>query len=193
MSSSFRLYKRRQDKAVWTIPGDSENHYVRPFGECHPEYTALPIGNPDGVKICTRSVPEIPFVPKADPQRTQNRYYKFASRLYDPANPQPVQMRNPSKYNDRFGPNRGIYLAKDYYRPEIKYDGIGGYPQPTCADRALYEYGVSMIPNRPGFEVTRLHQVASLWDSSVDYHLPSVVAQDPPCSPVVLGQPDPPL
>ena len=136
MSSSFLLYKRRQEKDIWTIPGPEEAHYVRAFGECHPEYTALPIGNPDGVKICIRSAPEIPESPGPDPEITKSRYYKFASRLYEPANPEPVQMRNPTAYDDRFGPNRGFYLSEDYYRPAVKYDGIGGYPKPTAAPTA---------------------------------------------------------
>jgi len=189
MSSSFRLFKRRQEKNLWTIPGPSENHYIRVFGECHPEYTALPIGQPDGVKICSRTAPEIPYLPKPDPERTKNRYYKFASRLYEPANPKPVQMLNPTAYDDRFGPNRGIYLDKDYYRSEVKYDGLGGYPLPTCTDRARYEYGVSQISKRPSYDVTRLHQLGPLWDQSVQYHSPETEAAEQPCQNIVLGDP----
>ena len=109
MSSSFRLFKRRQEKNLWTIPGPSENHYIRAFGECHPEYTALPIGQPDGVKICSRTAPEIPYLPKPDTERTKNRYYKFSSRLYEPENPKTVQMLKPTASEDRSGPHRGRY------------------------------------------------------------------------------------
>jgi hypothetical protein len=189
MSSSFRLFKRRQEKNLWTIPGPPEHHYIRPFGECHPEYTALPIGQPDGVKICSRTAPEIPYLPKPDPERTKNRYYKFSSRLYEPENPKPVQMLNPTAYDDRFGPHRGIYLAKDYYRSEVKYDGIGGYPLPTCTDRARYEYGVSQIADRPSYDVTRLHQLAPMWERSVQYHSPETEAVEQPCQNIVLGDP----
>jgi len=187
MSSSFRLYKRRQDKDVWTIPGDSQAHYIRVVGECHPDYTALPIGNPDGVKICTRTTPEMFIPPRPDPELGVNRYFKFASRLYEPWNPDPVQMRNPSAYKDRFGPHQGYYLAHDYYRSEVKYDGIGGYPMPTCYDKALYEYGVAQIPDPPPFEINRLHQLKPMWDESVRYHTPSVEAVEQPCQNIDLG------
>ena len=90
---------------------------------------------------------------------------------------------------DRFGPNRGILLSKDYYRPEVKYDGIGGYPLPTCSDRARYEYGVAMIPDRPPYDHTRLHQLAPMWDQSVRYHSPEVEAREQPCQNIVLGDP----
>lgn len=189
MSSSFRLYQRRRNPQAWTVPGDAQNHYVRPFGECAPGYTALPIGNPDGVKICSKSYPEVTKLPVADPEITQNKYYKFASRLYDPANPHPVQMRNPARYDQRFGPNQGFLLGEDYYKAEIKYDGIGGYPQPTAAPTALYEYGVSVLPDPPQFERNRLHQLGPLWEQDIEYHSAACREAVQPRAETVLGIP----
>lgn len=53
MSSSFRLCKRKGECNVWSF-GDQSDHYIREWGDCHPDFVAVPIGHPDGIKVCIR-------------------------------------------------------------------------------------------------------------------------------------------
>lgn len=56
MSSSFRLQRRYEEARQhgWWQFGDTFDHYLREWGDCHPDYYTIPIGNPDGVKVCVR-------------------------------------------------------------------------------------------------------------------------------------------
>jgi len=65
MTSSWLLSQRKKQKSVWNIdnfsnPGNTlggwEDHYITPghTHECHPDYTAIPIGNPYGFMVCKR-------------------------------------------------------------------------------------------------------------------------------------------
>ena len=58
MSSSYRLKKRFEEKDIWSGFGDYSNHYIRAWGECHPDYFAIPIGRPSGPKICVKKTKE---------------------------------------------------------------------------------------------------------------------------------------
>nr|QBK87007.1 MAG: uncharacterized protein LCMAC103_03510 [Marseillevirus LCMAC103] len=179
MSSSFRLKKRREAGAAYEF-GALEDHYIRPANECRPDFTAHPIGHPDGVKVCVRTVRERPRgPPRPNPAVTQNRYYKFASRLYEPAAPLPAQLYNPDRYGDRREPGQSYNLARDYLHPEIKFDGTGVFPTRTPRNKGLaphggppfYEFGVSEIPGEPApFNVARLHQLRPLWDRAKAVH-----------------------
>ncbi len=181
MSSSFRLKKRREAGAVYDF-GPPEDHYIRTTNECHPDYTAHPVGHPEGVKVCVRTVRARPppRTPRPNPAVTQNRYYKFASRLYEPAAPLPVQLYNPDRYADRREPGQSYNLARDILRPEIKYDGTGIFPVRTppngrdlapSESRPLYEFAVSAIRDEPApYNVARLHQLLPLWKRSRALH-----------------------
>ena len=48
MSSSLYLKRRDQDFGPWY------DHYVSPWAECHPNYAAIPLRKPDGVKVCIK-------------------------------------------------------------------------------------------------------------------------------------------
>lgn len=180
MSSSFRLKKRREALETWSFGPDAD-HYIRPWAECHPDYTAIPIGNPDGVKVCVRNRSSAP-PPSPLPPR---KYHKFASRPYDPGRKSPVhmtrldqspavQLYNPDRYVDRRAPGQSYNLAHDYLRPEVKYDGTGVFPNrtPSRDGTRFFEFGIEEVRDPPVFDITRLQQMRPMWEEARVYHWP---------------------
>lgn len=57
------------------------DHYIRPWGECHPDYTGIPIGKSTGVKVCVRTenrTAENPNLPRG------KRYFEKQENVYYP-------------------------------------------------------------------------------------------------------------
>jgi hypothetical protein len=159
MSSSFFLKKRKEQVPLWAfrLPdstlGGQDDHYVRPFGNCHPDFTAIVIGdNPDGVKICVRRTNEdgsrIANAPSTrDNSRKYNGFHRFSPRLYDVEHEDDItgscrndalQKFNPDRYYDRHPPYEGDLITRDYLKPDIYYSGTGIHPihTPALPDKA---------------------------------------------------------
>jgi len=145
MTSSFRLKKRFDAAETWSFGssdaplGGWEDHYLRPWGDCHPDFMAIPISNPDGTKVCVRRNAygtKKNFETEQKKQEAQrenfldtngglNGYHKFSLNLYDPTAKKPTQLYNPYRYEDRVPPNEAYNIRNDLIRNEIKYEGTG--------------------------------------------------------------------
>lgn len=196
MSSSYRLRKRINEKdpqtgkSIWNFGGDFDSHYIRPNGECHPSFLAVPIGNMDGPKVC---IPRVGYggktldqiqsgpcksVNSSDVIKTQpehmskyNGYHKYSADLYDYNRKTPVQDFNPQDYSQRRIPNEEWYLQHDYLRLPIGYNGTGLSPTATPGDQRFFEYGVDYMGGPPlKYDVHRLHQLYPIWKKRHQYH-----------------------
>lgn len=195
MSSSFRLLRRYQEGNEWSF-GPMEDHYVRPWGDCHPDFYQIPIGNPDGVKICVRKNPQyvnsIGTTPAThDPESITSpppppsaisthaaentpQYNKFTADLYNPTRRVADQMYNPYPYYARRAPDEEYNLSNDVIRAAIRFNGTGLDPTRTPGtvpgDGPFFEYGldhVSVPP--PHWDGTQLHQRRPIWESRHNY------------------------
>jgi hypothetical protein len=200
MTSSFMLQQRMRNKDQWsfglndnmTMKGQ-DDHYVRPFGECHPDFVAHPIGNPNGVKICVRRTDENgkrigvqAQENEIQKERYMNGYWRGSVNLYDPTLKKPVQKWNPQAYHNRRIPWEQDLLRDDYLKWEVKYNETGlkptHSPSQLCdTDKPYFQYGYSYTPQedrKTGFrvgetlsdslpeikyDVTKLHQSYPLW------------------------------
>jgi len=172
-TSSSRIAHRKQEALQWTF-GPEEDHYIRPFNECHPDFMAIPIGHPNGVKICVRRKDKLGHNPQNPPpcKGHPSGVFKFRPDLYDPDAPAPIQLANPWGLDERRVPNEEYYLRNGYFRVPLNYDGIGAQytrtPAPENAPGEKYsEYAwdyVSIPP--PKYDVTKLHQPYDKWKSA---------------------------
>lgn len=185
MTSSWALSKRKERPDIWGVGnltesvsensplGGWEDHYVTPghTHECHPDFKAIPIGNPYGFMMCVRkkasqlnecrgyariggSVP--------DPQKL-NGVVRFSNDLYDPRRIQPRQDFNPTPIAQRQGldprraaiPNLQYLIENDYiYRP-FNYNGTGigpafateGTPNPNIPSPPYTRDGEGRFPS----------------------------------------------
>lgn len=171
MSSSFRLRKRREIPQYYNLgfPYDEkvifdgitpssmngiEDHYVRPQGECHPDFVAHPIGRPDGVKLCIRRLtPEKTRIDEPNDKKLLDElhlhtgYRRSSPTLYPilgkdqtiiwPENP--TQINNPQLFQDRRRPYEQTLIREDYYRLPVKYNATGLNPTKT-PDGPFYDY-----------------------------------------------------
>jgi hypothetical protein len=215
MTSSYRLKKRLENRQDYLV--DSPwSHYIEASGSkpCHPEYIAQSFGHPDGVKICHRKYREatkndmyyggptpargpngeetfITLADAPDPIATDpsqwNGYNKFSADLYRPWRDTQIQMYNPVGYADRRPPHETYLTQKNYYRPQIRYDGTGTkllhtppgtLPyDPTSVQRndpkggkfITYSYGHMKNDPPAKFDVTRLTQQYPIWKSEQAY------------------------
>lgn len=165
MTSSFLLQERLKDPKTWTfglpdsVMGGQDDHYLRSYGECHPDYMAIPIGNPTGVKVCVRRVDhcgrrfgETPLLEAQSKIEQANGYYRGSVNLYDPMATIPQQDWNPQYYSSRRIPWEQDLLRKDYLRWEIKYNGTGvnllhSPHELRDKNKPYYQYGYSYTPS----------------------------------------------
>jgi len=190
MTSSAGLQQRFRDRKIWANIGPWYDTYVEPFNECLPDYYAVPIGGPEGVKMCVRKRRPDGTDPKtADPRdvKINNGYYKYSMRLYDlPAspdglphtNPYPIQASNPYPLEARRPVHQNYYYQRDYYRNGFNHDGTGILGTRTPGVRKYYETGYDLLPTPPPkFDITRLQQPYDIWKASQDYF---IYNRDPP-------------
>lgn len=156
MTSSVYVKQRVADAQKWDF-GDISDHYLRPWGECHPDYKAIPIDNPYGVKVCVKRHPE----PTSPP--VFNGYFRASPKLYEPITSQLEQRnsrsftakyvtqagRNPQRYSDRRMPHEQDLLRSDYPKLDINYEGTGIRPLHAPNDEygPYYQYGFSYTPH----------------------------------------------
>lgn len=205
MTSSFVLKKLSETPVNYSpsLPGNTlggmEDRYIRILGECHPDFTAIPIGKPTGAKLCIRRTEADgraigTKLLEASKQNIANNqgYFRGRPRLYDVNAEYPVQKWNPQKYCDRRTPWESELLRRDYLKMPIKYDGTGIKLSrvPQDHDRAqnpYYSYGYSFTPDSdpytgrriatdmsqtvppPKWDVTHLHQPYTLFKSEHEY------------------------
>jgi hypothetical protein len=168
MTSAFMLKERIKQRDRWTfeLSGNDtmrgqDDHYLRPYERCHPDYMEIPIGNPYGVKVCVRKVQPngkrvgdySDVLKDAD---KNNGYYRGSVNLYNPCQKYPTQKWNPQNYSDRRIPWEQDLLRDDYLRLPIKYDatGIRLLNQPAELNesnnnqkyKGFYKYGYSFTP-----------------------------------------------
>ena len=123
MTSSFRLQKRFEERDNWSFdesPVGYGDVYIRPFGECHPDFKAHPIGHPEGVKVCVRR-PK----PPVNTKPVENGFFRYSYNLYDPKARKPTQMYNPTAPIDRRIPNESYLVSKDYISRGTRFNSTG--------------------------------------------------------------------
>ncbi len=184
MTSSFRLQKRREEAkkyGLWKF-GDFSQHFLRPFGNCPPGTTAIPIGHANGVKVCIR-----------EKQHDYNKEYcqmlekyskncpahfKYSVNLYNPLQKKPSQITNIYKYKYRRPPYFDYNLQADYIRSPAAFNSTGLSPCRTppaqghgpCEQTKFFQYGYDYLEKAPPpFDITRLQQPYKIWKSSKDF------------------------
>lgn len=196
MTSSWALTKRKQMGQVWNIAnfGDPDNalggwedHYITPghTHECHPDYEAIPIGNPYGFMMCKKKkYPDGRGLDAVhdpvDPSQF-NGYNKYMADLYRPWRETQIQITDPYNYYDRTTPNEQFLHTHDYLARETEYSGTGVKPIHTPGHRKFHEYGFSYTsPGNPPYkyDVTQLHQRYPQWKELQVYHGASQAQMD---------------
>jgi hypothetical protein len=105
--------------------GGEEDYYIKAgVGNCHPEYNQIPIGYPDGVKVCVRRYPE-PTIPVQMNNASNNGYHKYCTNLYDVNSKEPTREWNPQHYSSRRTPREQNLYRDDYTRSEVRFNGTG--------------------------------------------------------------------
>lgn len=180
MSSTFRLKKRYDEKEIWdqfsdpNFPlGGQENSYLSAFGECTPNYYAVPIGQPYGVKMCVKRNPN-GIRPQVDPARF-NGYNRYGADLYDPTRPLQKQMYDPYFYWDRRSPHEAENIGKDILRLPIRFNATGLTALHTPAEGDIFgtqrykEYATdrSFIPDK--YNLTQGFQHYPVWKKEQSY------------------------
>ena len=126
MSSSFLLKKRYEESDVWTF-GHWSDHYLRRWGNCHPDFEGIPIGNPNGMKMCVRKHAQTPSThnPEKGCSTKFNGRYTHRPNLYKLCPPTTVQLDDPYPSDTRQIPNYEELLYNGYFRKGVQYNGIG--------------------------------------------------------------------
>jgi hypothetical protein len=125
MSSSYRI-KERQTGPAYQFGSTWYDHYLVPFGNCWVGDTAIPIGRPDGVKVCVKtrvdSVPDSVVTNSAQGQTINGLYKSY--NLYYPS----MEFQNRTQYGNPWpegGMNRQENIQKDYIKVPIRYNSTG--------------------------------------------------------------------
>ena len=194
MTSSFTIKKLNEQRSLWnySTPGSSlgglEDKYIRSQGECHPDFAAIPIGNPQGALLCVRKLD-----PCGDPigtalQRKSERdiensqgFYRGSVNLYDVHAMVPTQQIIPEEYSSRRAPWEGDLVRRDYIHHQLNYGATGITPVRTPhelldADKPYWSYDFTFSPREdpltgrriatklsdnvppPVYDITQLHQ-----------------------------------
>ncbi len=129
MSMSTSIEKRKSDRIMQFGPW--YDHYVRPFGKCHPDFnTVLLSDDPRGVKVCIRKQYNREKIPEERP------LYRFSRQLYNQSQ-KPIQRFNP---HPRVPPNEDYNILHDYYRLGTEFNGAGLYNFNTCPSYRTFAY-----------------------------------------------------
>jgi hypothetical protein len=164
MTSSFRIKQRNKDN-VWRF-GPYWSHYVKdqPGADCYPGDTAIPIGQPDGVKVCIKTPEPGNNYMEYLTQPALQGYNRFSADLYDPTKVVATQISDIWKYRWRRMPNEPYNISHDYVRLPIRYDstGLEALYQVAKDGVPFYTYGVDEIEKpKQNYDITRLHQLSS--------------------------------
>ena len=146
MTSSWSLTQRKKNNHIWSIDnfgdrnntlGGWEDHYIvnGAHRDCHPDFEAIPIGDPYGFMVCKRRTDEINKRKKIRESEAtkgtksikgiENAYHVRSSDLYDPRNEKPRQISNPDDYYSRDIKNGDYLRQNDYISRSIDYNGVG--------------------------------------------------------------------
>lgn len=173
MTSSFRIKKKFEDQARWSF-GPYWNHYVRPYGNCHPDYTSIPIGRPEGVQICVRR--DISTLQKYPPDRQKPLDPKdpndviFNPMLYEGTKARnAIQMFNPWEYDKRRSPYESFNRSNDTWRKEIITDGTGIMANYSYTPEERYNSSVN--GNKPSTPLS-LYPRNEVYSEQVTYGAP---------------------
>ena len=147
MTSSFLLQQKLRDN--W------DDTYLRPYGECHPDYEATPIGNPYGVKMCVRRLVDGHRIGEklaAQSKVPENGYFRGSVNLYDPKANIPTQEWNPDYYQNRRTYYEQTLLRDDYMKWPVWYNGTGlslahAPAQGRDTGHPYHQYGYSATPD----------------------------------------------
>lgn len=208
MTSSWTLKKRREmrdkdGRLTWDITkfsdpkfdtlGGWEDHYIINGAHrvCHPDFEAVPIGNPYGFAICRRrrmknckgEVKGLDQVQNPiDPSLWNNQgFMKFKPDLYRPWRKTQIQMYDPYYYSDRTTPFERGLTQKDYYNRGTKYfgTGVGLARTPLRDGERMMQYGYDYTENGPPpkYDVTFLHQPYPVWKNEQEWVYPEHKAE----------------
>lgn len=168
--------------------GGLEHTHVKINGDCHPDFYAVPVGQPGGAKICRRKL-----ISQAPIKREQPKtgYYRAVLNLYDVNATTPTQITNPDAYPDRRIPWEADLIRDDYLRLPIKYNANGIQTVRTPHElrdknHPYFEYGFSFVPHEgkdgrrvatsldqsvppPKYDVTQLHQRLPIFKRESEY------------------------
>ena len=96
--------------------GGWEDHYIKDGanGECHPDYEAIPIGNPYGFMVCKKRLGSagkpLDMVQHPIDASKWNGYNKYMADLYRPWRKTAIQMYDPYYYSDRRAPYEAQHI-----------------------------------------------------------------------------------
>lgn len=194
MTSTFVIKKIQQQRNLWTyaLPGATlggmEDRYIRSDGECHPDFAAVPIGNPTGTKMCVRktdscgnSIGDTMMAKSRQNIDETQGYFRGSVDLYDVRAMEPYQQINPDAYSSRHIPWEADLIRRDYLHRPINYGGTGINPtriphQKFDEDKPYWSYDWTFTPVEdpltgkriatsptqnvppPKYDVTQLHQ-----------------------------------
>jgi hypothetical protein len=141
MSSSYALSLRLQDIDKYKIKGATYGDvYIRPYGNCHPDFVSVPINSPSGPRVCIRKIvvdtePAHP-TPGAVVQNVGDKYTDSKDITRDRTR------TDPGRYSKM--PNQDQLVKDDYLRWGTRYDGLG-FP----SKQLYYSNGYSITPTKP--------------------------------------------
>jgi len=194
MTSTFIIKKLNEQTDLWSYAaknstlGGLEDVYVRSQGQCHPDFAAVPIGNPQGAKLCVRRPDHCgnsigTSLHEEAKQQIENSqgYYRGSVNLYDVKQMTPTQQINPDRYSSRRIPWEGDLVRRDYLHRQINYGATGINPvriphELLDADKPYWSYDMTFTPHEdpltgkrvadklsdnvppPKYDITQLHQ-----------------------------------
>jgi hypothetical protein len=202
MTSSFVLKKLGENKSEFSPAytslststlGGIEDRHLKLHGECHPDFVTVPIGNPQGAKLCIRrtdqcgrNIGNTPLIASEAVIENSQGYHRGSVNLYNPKQDLPTQKWNPQFYSSRRTPHEQDLIRSDTWRMPIKFSGTGIKTLRTPAQlrdsgKPYMEYAYSFTPDEDPetgmrtasswsqtkpeikYDVTRLHQAYPVW------------------------------
>jgi hypothetical protein len=190
MTSSWNLTQRKKASHSTAYQfshedstlGGWEDHYIinGAMRECHPNYKAHPIGDPNGFMVCMKKkdaktgtryidTPEQTFNPLE-----QNGYHRSKANLYDMSMIEPAELHQAYAYKDRVVPGEKYLQRNDYMTRDIRYNGTGITPMRTpVSDHQnckWKEYSTSTMTQPPvKYDINRLEQLYPIWKKEQIY------------------------
>ena len=154
-SSMQRIIDRKNNDIMFSF-GNWDDHYVRQFGKCHPNFdTVLLDKDPRSVKVCKRRVQDTfnrdnpyekyKFINKdekivnRDLENANNynrQLSRFSRQIYTPSN-KPIQPYNPYP---RVPPHEDYNIVNEYYKLPIEFNGTGLLNYKVCPDYRKVAY-----------------------------------------------------
>lgn len=131
MTSSLKIALREANPEIFNF-GPWYDHYIRPFGKCHPDFDTIVIGcDPRGVKVCKRR--KLPQLEKKE--FTTPVLYRYTRQMYD-FNRLPLIRYSAS--TPQQPPNEVYNILNDYYKLDRYFNGTGVQKYKTCKNISEY-------------------------------------------------------